>query len=201
MNGIQLLVGLGNPGAEYEATRHNAGYWWMDQICAETSSRLAVEAKFLGLVGRLKAAGHEAWLLKPTTFMNASGRSVAALARFYKIPPEAILVVHDELDLAPGTVKMKLGGGHGGHNGLKDIAAQLGSKDFWRLRLGIGHPGAGLSNKGDAVINYELHPPLRDEASLIEQAIDESTTLLPMLLEGRFEDAMLKLHTKMKPDS
>lgn len=196
MNGIKLIVGLGNPGAEYEATRHNAGYWWLDQICAETSSKLAVEAKFLGLAGRLKTAGHEAWLLKPTTFMNASGRSVAALARFYKILPEAILVVHDELDLLPGTVKMKLGGGHGGHNGLKDIAAQLGSKNFWRLRLGIGHPGASLPNKGDAVINYVLHPPLRDEVSLIEQAIDVSITLLPMLLEGRFEDAMLKLHTK-----
>ena len=193
MNGIQLIAGLGNPGAEYEATRHNAGFWWLDQVCAMTSSKLSVEAKFSGLAGRLKAASHEAWLLKPTTFMNASGRSVAALARFYKIPPEAILVVHDELDLAPGSVKLKKGGGHGGHNGLKDIAAHLGTADFWRLRLGVGHPG-----DKDAVINYVLHPPMREEMRLIEQSIDTSTALLPLLLEGSFEAAMLKLHTKPK---
>lgn len=193
MNGIQLIAGLGNPGAEYEATRHNAGFWWLDQVCAMTSSKLSVEAKFSGLAGRLKAASHEAWLLKPTTFMNASGRSVAALARFYKIPPEAILVVHDELDLAPGSVKLKKGGGHGGHNGLKDIAAHLGTADFWRLRLGVGHPG-----DKDAVINYVLHPPMREEMQLIEQSIDTSTALLPLLLEGSFEAAMLKLHTKPK---
>lgn len=193
MNGIQLIAGLGNPGAEYEATRHNAGFWWLDQVCAMTSSKLSVDAKFSGLAGRLKAASHEAWLLKPTTFMNASGRSVAALARFYKIPPEAILVVHDELDLAPGSVKLKKGGGHGGHNGLKDIAAHLGTADFWRLRLGVGHPG-----DKDAVINYVLHPPMREEMRLIEQSIDTSTALLPLLLEGSFEAAMLKLHTKPK---
>lgn len=190
-SGIQLFVGLGNPGAEYEATRHNAGFWWIDQLAAETSTRLAVESKFLGIAGRLKSMGHEAWLLKPTTFMNASGRSVAALAKFYKIAPEAILVIHDELDLPPGGVKMKKGGGHGGHNGLKDIAAHLGTNDFWRLRLGIGHPG-----DRNAVINYVLHPPMRNEMPLIEANIDESTTLLPMLLTGNFEAAMLKLHTK-----
>ena len=189
--GIQLFVGLGNPGPEYEATRHNAGFWWVDQLAAETSTKLSVESKFLGIVGKLKSAGHEGWLLKPTTFMNASGRSVAALAKFYKIDPQAILVIHDELDLPPGGVKMKKGGGHGGHNGLKDIAAHLGTNDFWRLRLGIGHPG-----DRNAVINYVLRPPLRDEMSLIEANIDESTTLLPMLLAGSFEAAMLKLHTK-----
>lgn len=190
-SGIQLFVGLGNPGAEYEATRHNAGFWWVDQLAAETSTKLAVESKFLGIAGRLKSAGHEAWLLKPTTFMNASGRSVGALAKFYKIEPQAILVIHDELDLPPGGVKMKKGGGHGGHNGLKDIAAHLGTNDFWRLRLGIGHPG-----DRNAVVNYVLHPPLRDELPLIEANIDESTTLLPMLLTGSYEAAMLKLHTK-----
>lgn len=190
-SGIQLFVGLGNPGAEYEATRHNAGFWWVDQLAAETSTKLAVESKFLGIAGRLKSAGHEAWLLKPTTFMNASGRSVGALAKFYKIAPEAILVIHDELDLPPGGVKMKKGGGHGGHNGLKDIAAHLGTNDFWRLRLGIGHPG-----DRHAVVNYVLHLPLRDEMLLIEANIDESTTLLPMLLTGSYEAAMLKLHTK-----
>lgn len=190
-SGIQLFVGLGNPGAEYEATRHNAGFWWIDQLAAETSTKLAVESKFLGIAGRLKSIGHEAWLLKPTTFMNTSGRSVAALAKFYKIAPEAILVIHDELDLPPGGVKMKKGGGHGGHNGLKDIAAHLGTNDFWRLRLGIGHPG-----DRNAVINYVLHPPMRNEMPLIETNIDESTSLLPMLLTGNFEAAMLKLHTK-----
>ena len=195
-SGIQLFVGLGNPGPEYEATRHNAGFWWIDQLAAETSTKLAVESKFLGIAGRLKFAGYEAWLLKPTTFMNASGRAVVALAKFYKIPTEAILVIHDELDLPPGGVKMKKGGGHGGHNGLKDIAAQLGCNDFWRMRLGIGHPGANLPGKGNAVINYVLHTPMRDEMRLIEANIDESTTLLPMLLAGSFEDAMLKLHTK-----
>jgi peptidyl-tRNA hydrolase, PTH1 family len=199
-NGIQLIVGLGNPGGEYEATRHNAGFWWLDQVCAETSSKLSMEAKFLGLAGRLKLAAHEAWLLKPNTFMNASGRSVAALARFYKIPAEAILVVHDELDLPPGEVKLKKGGSHGGHNGLKDIAAQLGTQDFWRLRLGIGHPGASLPNKGEAVISYVLHQPTKSEIKLIEEGIDSSTTLLPMLLEGNFEAAMLKLHTKSKAE-
>jgi peptidyl-tRNA hydrolase, PTH1 family len=195
-NGIQLIVGLGNPGGEYEATRHNAGFWWLDQVCAETSSKLSMEAKFFGLAGRLKISSHEAWLLKPNTFMNASGRSVAALAHFYKIPAEAILVVHDELDLPPGEVKLKKGGGNGGHNGLKDISAQLGTPDFWRLRLGIGHPGASLPNKGEAVINYVLHQPTKGEMQLIEEGIDASTTLLPMLLEGNFEAAMLELHTK-----
>lgn len=203
MNDIQLIVGLGNPGGEYEATRHNAGFWWLDQVCAETSSKLSTEPKFFGHAGRLKLAGHEAWLLEPSTFMNNSGRSVAALAHFYKIPAEAILVVHDELDLVPGSVKLKMGGSHGGHNGLKDIAAQLGTQDFWRLRLGIGHPGTNLPNtnlpnKGEAVINYVLHQPTKDEMQLIEQSIDASTALLPMLLKGDFEAAMLKLHTKPK---
>jgi len=191
-NGIQLIVGLGNPGGEYEATRHNAGFWWLDQVCAETSSKLSTEAKFFGQAGRLKSA----WLLKPSTFMNNSGRAVAALANFYKIPAEAVLVVHDELDLPPGEVKLKKGGSHGGHNGLKDIVAQIGTQDFWRLRLGIGHPGPSMLNKAEAVIGYVLHQPTKGEMALIEQGIDASTTLLPMLLDGNFEAAMLKLHTK-----
>jgi peptidyl-tRNA hydrolase, PTH1 family len=190
MNGIQLIVGLGNPGNEYTGTRHNAGFWWVDQVCAETGSKLNLEAKFFGHSGKLKDH-QEVWLLKPTTFMNASGRAVGALAKFYKILPEAILVVHDELDLPPGTVKLKKGGGHGGHNGLKDIAAQLGTPDFWRLRLGIGHPG-----DKNAVANYVLKDPTRDEMRAIEENIDQSTTLLPLLLKGEFEAAMLKLHTK-----
>jgi PTH1 family peptidyl-tRNA hydrolase len=193
MNGIRLFVGLGNPGPEYEATRHNAGFWWIDEVARATGARLSAEAKFFGLAGRMKSGAHEAWLLKPTTFMNASGRSVAALARFYKIAPEEILVIHDELDLLPGTAKIKKGGGNGGHNGLKDISAQLGTPDYWRLRLGIGHPG-----EKSAVVNFVLHEPSRDEANLIQDNIDESARLLPMLLEGSMEAAMLKLHTKPK---
>lgn len=190
MSEIKLIVGLGNPGAQYEATRHNAGFWWVDQVCAETVSKLNLEAKFFGHAGKLKS--HEdTWLLKPTTFMNASGRAVAALAKFYKITPESILVIHDELDLPPGVTKLKKGGGHGGHNGLKDIAAQLGTPDFWRLRIGIGHPG-----DKNQVANFVLHAATRDEQTLIEQNIDQSTTLLPLLLQGKFEEAMLKLHTK-----
>ncbi len=193
MNGIRLFVGLGNPGPEYEATRHNAGFWWIDEVARATGARLSAEAKFFGLAGRMKSGAHEAWLLKPTTFMNASGRSVAALARFYKIAPEEILVIHDELDLLPGSAKIKKGGGNGGHNGLKDISAQLGTPDYWRLRLGIGHPG-----EKSAVVNFVLHEPSRDEANLIQDNIDESARLLPMLLEGSMEAAMLKLHTKPK---
>lgn len=190
MSEIKLIVGLGNPGAQYEATRHNAGFWWVDQVCAETGSKLNLEAKFFGHAGKLKS--HEdTWLLKPTTFMNASGRAVAALAKFYKITPGSILVIHDELDLPPGVTKLKKGGGHGGHNGLKDIAAQLGTPDFWRLRIGIGHPG-----DKNQVANFVLHAATRDEQTLIEQNIDQSTTLLPLLLQGKFEEAMLKLHTK-----
>ena len=190
MSEIKLIVGLGNPGAQYEGTRHNAGFWWVDQVCAETGSKLNLEAKFFGHAGKLKS-NDEAWLLKPTTFMNASGRAVGAIAKFYKITPEQILVIHDELDLPPGTTKLKKGGGHGGHNGLKDIAAQLGTPDFWRLRIGIGHPG-----DKSQVANFVLHAPTRDEQTAIEQNIDQSTLLLPLLLQGKFEEAMLKLHTK-----
>lgn len=151
-----------------------------------------MEGKFFGHVGKLKR--EDAWLLKPTTFMNNSGRSVGALAKFYKLAPESVLVIHDELDLPPGTVKLKLGGGHGGHNGLKDIAAQLGTPNFWRLRLGIGHPG-----DRNAVVNFVLHAPSRDELQAVEHNIDQSLAVLPLLLAGKFEDAMLKLHTKPSP--
>lgn len=194
-DGIQLIVGLGNPGAEYEATRHNAGFWWIDEVCRAHGVSLSSEAKFFGRTGRVKLGAREAWLLQPMTFMNASGRAVAALARFYRIAPHNILVVHDELDLSPGVVKLKRGGGNGGHNGLKDISAQFGTPDYWRLRLGIGHPG-----EKSAVVNFVLKPPMKDEAVLIESAIDQSAKLLPMLLEGGFEAAMLKLHTKPKSE-
>lgn len=188
--GIKLLVGLGNPGDKYAATRHNAGFWWIDQLAASSNSKLALDAKFFGIAGKL-APTADVWLLKPTTFMNASGKAVAALANYYKITPAQILVIHDELDLNPGTVKLKKGGGHGGHNGLKDIAAALGTPDFWRLRLGIGHPG-----DRNEVVNFVLKAATKDEQTAINQCMDDSLQVTTQLLNGDFEGAMLKLHTK-----
>jgi len=190
MNAIRLIVGLGNPGREYEATRHNAGFWWVDKLAAGQGATLSPEKKFHGLAARLNRAGHELWLLEPQLFMNRSGQAVAALAHFYKIAPQEILVAHDELDLPPGTVRLKQGGGHGGHNGLKDIVAHLGAADFWRLRLGIGHPG-----ERDEVVNYVLNAPRREEQALIETALDKCLAVLPQLLAGDMQAAMLKLHT------
>ena len=190
MNAIRLVVGLGNPGREYAATRHNAGFWWVDRLASGKGATLCPEKKFHGLAARLNLAGHELWLLEPQVFMNRSGQAVAALAHFYKIAPQEILVVHDELDLPPGTMRLKQGGGHGGHNGLKDIAAHLGAADFWRLRLGIGHPG-----DRDEVVNYVLNPPRRDELELIEAALDKGLAALPQLMAGDMQAAMLKLHT------
>ena len=190
MSGIKLFVGLGNPGDKYGNTRHNAGFWWIDAVCALTNSKVILESKFFGAAGKLNPTS-DTWLLKPTTFMNASGKAVAALAQYYKILPEQILVIHDELDLPAGGVKLKIGGGHGGHNGLKDIAAALGTPNFWRLRLGIGHPG-----DRNEVVNFVLKAPLKDEQSVINGCIDDSINLLPLLQSGDFEVAMLKLHTK-----
>ena len=190
MTPIKLFVGLGNPGGQYEATRHNAGFWWIDLVAASNNSPLKLDSKFLGLVGKLSNS-NDTWLLKPNTFMNASGKAVAALANYYKILPEQILVIHDELDLPAGTVKLKKAGGHGGHNGLKDIAAALGTPDFWRLRLGIGHPG-----DRNEVVNFVLKAPTKDEQSVLDGAIDKSLSILPQLLSGDFEQAMLKLHSK-----
>jgi len=193
--GIRLIVGLGNPGREYEATRHNAGFWWVDAVASGKSASFKPEKKFHGLAARLAVNNREVWLLKPETFMNLSGRAVSALAGFYKITPDEILVVHDELDLPPGTVRLKKGGGHGGHNGLKDIIAQLGTPDFWRLRLGIGHPG-----DRNAVVNFVLNAPQRAEQELIDSAVDASLAGLPQLLSGDFPAAMIKLHTKPKSE-
>lgn len=189
MSEIRLIVGLGNPGRDYEDTRHNAGFWWVDEFARQSGFSFKAEAKFHGLVARGTAHGREVWLLKPQTFMNLSGRAVGALAQFYKIEPGQILVVHDELDLPPGGVKLKLGGGHGGHNGLKDIAAHL-SPNFWRMRIGIGHPGDRAQ-----VSNFVLNAPRREEAELIHAACDRAQTVAQLLLEGRQEAAMLKLHT------
>ncbi len=187
---MKLVVGLGNPGREHDGTRHNAGFWWVDRLAAHSHVQLRQEARFHGLAAKLVEGGRECWLLKPNTFMNLSGRAVQALAQFYKITPAEILVVHDELDLAPGQVRLKNGGGVAGHNGLKDIAAHLGP-DFWRLRIGIGHPG----DRGQ-VTNYVLNAPRKEELPLIQAAIERSLELWPLLLEGKTEAAMLKLHTK-----
>lgn len=190
MSSIRLIVGLGNPGREYENTRHNAGFWWLDEFAHMHNLSFRSEAKFHGQAARGQLHGNEVFLLKPQTFMNVSGRAVGALAQFYKISPAEILVVHDELDLPPGTAKLKLGGGHGGHNGLKDIIAHLGTKDFWRLRLGIGHPG-----ERNEVANFVLNDPRREERALIDEAMRRALDVAYLVVEGKAEAAMLKLHS------
>ncbi len=187
---IRLIVGLGNPGPEYEQTRHNAGFWLVDNLADRP---LAREARFNALAGKISIRGHEVWLLKPQTFMNRSGQSVGALARFYKIAPEEILVIHDELDLVPGIAKLKKGGSSGGHNGLKDITAALGTQDYWRLRIGIGHPRA--LNSQQEVADFVLHRPRKEEQALINEAIDKSLGIIPLACEGQLEAAMMELHT------
>jgi PTH1 family peptidyl-tRNA hydrolase len=188
---IRLLVGLGNPGPEYEATRHNAGFWWIDDVARKLGVHLAPERSYFGLAARVNRPDGPVWLLEPMTFMNLSGKSVAALARFFKIAPQEILVVHDELDLLPGQMKLKLGGSHAGHNGLKDIHAQLGSPDYWRLRLGIGHPGVKAE-----VVNYVLRKPSPEHREAIEKSIEQSMGALDLLLAGDMERAMMKIHAK-----
>ncbi len=189
---IRMLVGLGNPGPEYGATRHNAGFWWLDAVAAKLGARLVHDRNYHGLVARVTRAGSDTlWLVEPQTYMNLSGKSVAALARFFKITPEQILVAHDELDLLPGQVKLKQGGSHAGHNGLKDIVAQLGSADFWRLRLGIGHPGVKAE-----VIDYVLKKPSQEQREAIEKCVALSLQSLDLLLAGEMERAMMKVHSK-----
>jgi PTH1 family peptidyl-tRNA hydrolase len=190
MTAIRLIVGLGNPGREYETTRHNVGFRWVDVLAREQKLNFRNEAKFHGLAARGQLHGHEVLLLKPQTFMNISGRSVVAMALFYKILPNEILVVHDELDLSPGVARLKIGGGHGGHNGLKDIIAHLGSKDFWRLRIGIGHPG-----DRNEVSDYVLNDPRREERELIDEAMKNAQDIAHLVIEGKTEAAMLKLHS------
>ena len=195
MAGIKLLVGLGNIGDKYTATRHNAGFWFIDAIAAQTNSKLAIDAKLFGVTGKLNNAklnaSADVWLLKPSTFMNASGKAVAALANYYKILPNEILVIHDELDLPNGSAKLKFGGGHGGHNGLRDIHAALGTADYWRLRLGIDHPG----DKNE-VVNYVLKAPTKTENVALQDSIHNACNIVDLLIKGEFENAMLKLHTK-----
>lgn len=194
---IRLIVGLGNPGPDYAATRHNAGAWFVDAVCRQMGVYLAAERGFLGEVARARAPGGDVWLLFPTTYMNRSGQSVGALAKFYKIEPAEILVAHDELDLMPGTVKLKKGGGHAGHNGLKDIAAHLGTPDFWRLRLGIGHPRT--LELQQPVADFVLHRPRAEEQKGIDQCIARALAMLPLLLKGDTVAAMRDLHAPDTP--
>jgi PTH1 family peptidyl-tRNA hydrolase len=190
---IKLFVGLGNPGAEYEATRHNAGFWWVDALARELKVNLAPERSYHGLMARTSANGETIWLLEPQTFMNLSGKSVGALARFFKIKPEEILVAHDELDVVPGQAKLKLGGSHAGHNGLRDIHAQIGP-DYWRLRLGIGHPGVKSE-----VINWVLKKPLAEQRDAIDDCIARTLKAVPALLAGEMEKATMLIHTSKPP--
>jgi len=188
---IQLIVGLGNPGSEYEPTRHNAGFWFVDELARHCRQEFRAESRFHSEVARCQLAGSECRLQKPLTFMNNSGQAVGALMRFFKLPVEQILVVHDELDLSPGTVRLKKGGGHGGHNGLRDLISHLGSKDFYRLRIGIGHPG-----HRDQVVDYVLKKPSGSDRRLIEDALYDATAVMPDIIAGQFEKAMNILHTQ-----
>lgn len=191
---IKLLVGLGNPGPQYEDTRHNAGFWWLEAVARELKAHLQPERSYFGVAARLTHQGQALWLLEPMTFMNRSGQSVAALARFFKIAPDEILVAHDELDLPPGEARLKKGGGHAGHNGLRDIHAQLGSADYWRLRLGIGHPG-----DRSEVANWVLKKPAPDQRDALQQAITRSLKALPDLLAGQMDKATAAIHTSKPP--
>ena len=186
---IRLFVGLGNPGAEYSATRHNAGFWWIDSLAEQLGVRIAPERAYQALATRVNRAGGPIWLLQPMTFMNRSGVSVATLARFFKIEPAQILVVHDELDLQPGQAKLKFGGSSAGHNGLKDIHGMLGSQDFWRLRLGIGHPGVKAE-----VVNYVLKRPSAEHREAIDKASEQSLKAFDYLLAGEMDKALAVVH-------
>ncbi len=188
---VALIVGLGNPGLQYEVTRHNAGFWFVEQVARQSGERFRLENKFHAEIAKVLIGSKQVWLLKPNTFMNRSGQSVAALARFYKIPLENVLVVHDELDLDPGTARLKQGGGHGGHNGLRDIVAQMGGKDFMRLRIGIGHPG-----NSKQVSNFVLSRASVNEQRSIDESIDRALTVLPQIVNGEFQKAMNDLHTQ-----
>ena len=191
---IKLFVGLGNPGPEYESTRHNAGFWWVDALARAMKVTLVADRSYHGLVARTTVNGQNVWLLEPKTFMNLSGKSVAALARFFKILPEEILVAHDELDIVPGQAKLKFGGSHAGHNGLRDIHAQLGTGEYWRLRLGIGHPGVKAE-----VINWVLQKPAPDQRTAMEECIARTLNAVPAMLAGEMDKATLIVHTSKPP--
>lgn len=191
---IKLFVGLGNPGPEYEATRHNAGFWWIDALSRELKAPLSFDKNYFGQIARTTVNGQTVWLLKPLTFMNLSGKSVAALARFFKLQPDEVLVAHDEMDIIPGQVKLKFGGSHAGHNGLRDIHAQLGTPDYWRLRIGVGHPGVKSE-----VISWVLKKPSAEHRTAIEDAIARCLKAVPELLGGEVEKATMLIHTSQPP--
>ena len=187
---ILLIAGLGNPGTQYTETRHNAGSWFVDLLARRHGGVFRNETRFHGETCRIGLGGRDCRLLKPTTFMNRSGQAVSSLAGYFRIPPEQILIAHDELDLPPGTVRLKKGGGHAGHNGLRDMISALGGRDFWRLRIGIDHPGDSRQ-----VVNYVLGRPSRDDAAAIEDAVDRAADTLPEILSGEFQKAMHRLHS------
>jgi PTH1 family peptidyl-tRNA hydrolase len=189
---IRLIVGLGNVGAEYEATRHNAGFWFVDAVARKAGAAFTHERKFHGEVARLRDHERELWLLKPATYMNRSGQAVVALALYYRILPTQILVAHDEVDLPPGAVRLKRGGGTAGHNGLKDIQMKLATPDFWRLRFGVGHPRTLALNQ--EVADFVLHPPSHEQQRAIDDAIGRALDIVPQLVDGHFDRAMMKLH-------
>ncbi len=188
--GISLIVGLGNPGKTYAETRHNAGFRFIEALLRTAGGSLKAEKRFAGNAGRVELAGRNVWLLMPSTFMNGSGEAVASLSRFYKIAPENILVIHDEIDLPPGTVRLKSGGGHGGHNGLRDIINKTGSKDFNRLRIGVGHPGSASQ-----VESYVLKKASQAEQQQINAAIDAALIQIDEIVHGNYEQVMNDLHS------
>ena len=190
MASIQLVAGLGNPGAKYEQTRHNAGFWFVDELARRCNTQFRSESKYRSDIARCSIDGSECRLQKPMAFMNCSGQPVASLAAFYRIPRNAVLVVHDDLDLPVGTVKLKKSGGHGGHNGLRDLIPNLGGNDFLRLRIGIGHPG-----HRDDVVDYVLKKPSREDKAAIDEAIADAIDVMPKILAGDIEAAMKQLHT------
>jgi PTH1 family peptidyl-tRNA hydrolase len=193
-NAIRLIVGLGNPGQSYDQTRHNAGFWFVDELCERLGGHFRPEAKFFGQLVKVSLTGHDVWLLKPMTYMNRSGQSLSAFCGYFKILMDQVLIVHDEIDLPPGTARLKRSGGHGGHNGLRDVIAHLG-REFWRLRLGVGHPG-----HRDQVTDYVLSRPTQAEAGLIRESIEQAADVIDLVIAGEMEKAMHRLHSKPKQD-
>ena len=191
MSGIKLIVGLGNPGQQYRFTRHNAGAMFLETLCDDYKEELKAETKFFGMAGRININGQDIRLLFPSTFVNKSGQAVAAMVNYFKIKPIEVLVAYDELDLPVGTTRLKKGGGHGGHNGIRDIIKAIGSQDFNRLRIGIDHPGEARK-----VSNYVLNEPSKSDADQIQADIDKAISILPLLVTGDYQEAMLKLHTQ-----
>lgn len=190
--GIRLIVGLGNPGQQYQDTRHNAGAWFLDRLCVSTNTSLSPDTKVYGNAGRTQVDGYDLRLLFPTTYMNRSGQAVSAICKYFKISPEEVLVAYDDLDLPTGTVRFKSGGGHGGHNGIRDIISALGTPGFQRLRIGIGHPG-----DSSKVLDYVLGNPGRQDREAIEDAIARALQVLRLFCTGNSQAAMNKLHTKV----